>query len=379
MNAHQISHEAPSGSPTARASARPALPTSPAWGAAGWIVLVAAVSVAPGQPSRPADGPNRTLPTVEPAYTSSARVPDEMLDPRPRRVIVLPSEPGEGGSEPRLSSGALARLTPEQQRLPEGYVLAARRASARRTGKWLLLTIEPQAGAPDAPPLRVLPNKLLAIMEAVLDAASTPPVFVVTGRVTEFQGENYILLENVAEVPRSETGQPTDPQSAGGAPAAEAEVSASTSTEGEPRAEDIVRQLMQTRPLRSVVLPELRSGATATAPAAPGTAAAGAGETGGEVGEVALWPEETMLADRAARVIAGEGGWMLLFEDRGAEARPKPIRLLPNRLLETAIALTGDGAAGVVLLISGEVTEYRRTNYLLLRKVLVRPDLGNLR
>ncbi len=302
-----------------------------------------------------------------------------MLDQRPRQVVVLPSEPGEGGSEPRRSSGALARLPPQQRRLPEGYVVAARRASAQRTEKWLILTLEPQAGAPDAPPLRVLPNKLLAIVEAVLDAASAPPVFVVTGRVTEFLGENYILLENVAEVPRSQAGPDTaSSRSDEVAPAGGAAVSR-PQAEGEPRAEDIVRQLMQTRPLRSVVLPELRSGSPATAPAAPEAAAAAKGETGGEVGETALWPEETMLVDRAGRVVAGEDGWILLFEDRGTEARPKPIRLLPNRLLETAIALTGDGAAGVVLLISGEVTEYRRMNHLLLRKVLVRPDLGNLR
>ena len=56
----------------------------------------------------------------------------------------------------------------------------------------------------------------------------------------------------------------------------------------------------------------------------------------------------------------------------------RPIQLLPNRLLETTIALSGGGRQGMVFLVSGEVTVYKGDNYLLLRKVLVRRDLGNL-
>jgi hypothetical protein len=48
-------------------------------------------------------------------------------------------------------------------------------------------------------------------------------------------------------------------------------------------------------------------------------------------------------------------------------------------MLENAIALTGDESMGVILVVSGEFTEYRGTNYLLLRKVLVQRDWGNLR
>ena len=60
-------------------------------------------------------------------------------------------------------------------------------------------------------------------------------------------------------------------------------------------------------------------------------------------------------------------------------ARYGPIRLLPNRLLETALAISGAGTRSVVFIVSGEVMEYKGMNYLLLRKVLVRRDLGNFR
>ena len=92
------------------------------------------------------------------------------------------------------------------------------------------------------------------------------------------------------------------------------------------------------------------------------------------------WPEGTFLVDQLGRVVpSSEGWWSLAWEDRGELAGRKPVRMLPNRLLETAIALSGGGTHGVVFIVSGEVTEYKGVNYLLVRKVLVRRDLGNLR
>jgi hypothetical protein len=53
--------------------------------------------------------------------------------------------------------------------------------------------------------------------------------------------------------------------------------------------------------------------------------------------------------------------------------------VLPSQLLELAITLSKGGAGGVVLVISGEVTVHKGIDYLLLRKVIVRRDLGNFR
>ena len=37
------------------------------------------------------------------------------------------------------------------------------------------------------------------------------------------------------------------------------------------------------------------------------------------------------------------------------------------------------GRKSVVFVVSGEVTEYRGVNYLMIQKLLIRPDLGNFR
>jgi hypothetical protein len=86
-----------------------------------------------------------------------------------------------------------------------------------------------------------------------------------------------------------------------------------------------------------------------------------------------------MLIDRPGRIIPGDTWWTFAFEDLGTEPDVEPVRLLPNRQLEAAIAQSGAGTEATVFVISGEITVYKGVNYLLLRKVLVRRDLGNFR
>ena len=43
------------------------------------------------------------------------------------------------------------------------------------------------------------------------------------------------------------------------------------------------------------------------------------------------------------------------------------------------VSASAGGTRSVVFLVSGQLTEYRDTNYLLVRKVLIRRDLGNIR
>ncbi|NLU20179.1 MAG: hypothetical protein GXW89_05760, partial [Phycisphaerae bacterium] len=143
----------------------------------------------------------------------------------------------------------------------------------------------------------------------------------------------------------------------------------------EPTAEELIRQMMQDRPPRPAALPEDRP-PTGTAPmeiplekplpAVPET-------------ERARWPDDTLLSDRPVRLVPGENGdWMLAFENRSMRPMDGPIHVLPGRLLERAISLTAGGTKPVVLIVSGEITAHRGTNYILLRKVLVRRSVGNL-
>ncbi|MBN2559679.1 MAG: hypothetical protein JXQ75_01945 [Phycisphaerae bacterium] len=91
-----------------------------------------------------------------------------------------------------------------------------------------------------------------------------------------------------------------------------------------------------------------------------------------------LLPDGYRLVDRPGRLTREGDYWVFSFESRGKGAPELPIRLLPNRLLEDMERFSDGGTKPVVFVISGEVTEYHNVNYLLLQKLLTRPDLGNL-
>ncbi|MEP0843924.1 MAG: hypothetical protein HRF43_14570 [Phycisphaerae bacterium] len=309
------------------------------------------------------------LPRV-PEYAATARIPANLLNDRAGQTVILPSEPGETGEDPgRLSGGAFARLTAETRPLPEGYIVARRPATITRQDNGWVAALEPVPGLPEAMPMRLLPNGRLAVLETILSSGTPGSRFAVTGRVTEFQGANYLLLENVMEL--IEPREPP-PRSEGVTPPT-AEPQTRPSSGKEPTAEELIQQLMRDRPTHQVVAPA-ESPAVQTAPAGGES-----GEPPSAVKDQAYWPERTLLSDRLVRLVPNEGTWLMAFDDPGRNPTDRPIRVLPSRLLESAINLTGGGTRGVVLVVSGEVTAYRGTNYLLLRKVLVRRGYGNLR
>ncbi len=226
-------------------------------------------------------------------------------------------------------------------------------------------------------PLRALPNKSLMVLEAILKSGEKPAGFAVTGRICEFEGHNYILLEHVSEIVEMRSPEPTAAEAAPAIPPAveknTAGAAASAPAGREPSPEDIIKHLLDSKPRRAVDMPQSMPAETRT------TAEKLAGPVSEGQGAEQLWPEETILVDRPGRVIPGDKWWTFAFEDKGARATRRPVRLLPNRMLETAIAAAGDKSMGVVLIVSGEVTEYRGSNYLLLRKVLVQRDWGNIK
>jgi hypothetical protein len=318
-------------------------------------------------------GPAATklAPATRPAYTRVQQVPDDLFDRSRRPVILLPAQPGEVGQDPeQRSEGTRKRLSPDVPLLPEGYVVASREAKVDKQGDWYVLQVSKAKDLPDSPPLRALPNRELAMLQAVLAQSNAAPAFLVTGRVTEFLGANYILIEDVEEVVPPAAGEAVPEETA------EPGSTSAPSTGGrEPTAEEILKKLMSKPTRRSVALPQLRH------TIGPEVKPAGVGEgmaTRPE-GVSGTLPEESLLVDRVGRVLPGEKWWTFVFENKGEQAADKPIRLLPNRLLESAISLSKGGTQGTVFLISGELTTYENVNYLLLHKVLLRRNLGNIR
>ncbi len=351
----------------------------------GWLLVVL---IGPAVAQVPSTGVPLDAESGEaPAFSSTRRVPDDYLDRHRRPSVVLPSEPAEPGRGATERSGAvIARLSAEMRRLPEGYVIGSRPAYLKPEDEWYVAHLLPRPGMVDAPPLRLLPNQHLALIESVLAETQETPQFVLTGRVTEYLGANYLLIEHVAEVltPPTAPAEAPPPPVATAPPPTEAEVAPGPEPAAEPSPEEIIRQLMETKPLRAVVLPPEPD--DAVAPAAPDGASSEplpnneATATQTAAGAVQMLPEGTIMIDQLGRFVpAGEQGWSLAFEDPGRDAGRPPIRVLPSRLLETAVALSTGTAQGGVFMVSGEVTTYKGLNYLLLRKVLVRRDLGNFR
>jgi hypothetical protein len=111
-------------------------------------------------------------------------------------------------------------------------------------------------------------------------------------------------------------------------------------------------------------------------PAAPGLDGSPAHP---DLREEPLRPEGSMVVDRAGRLTRDGEWWTFAFEAEGRVLRERPLRLLPNRMLEFMETASAGGQTGVVFIISGEVTEYHGANYLLVKKVLVQRDMGNIR
>ncbi|MFQ5423884.1 MAG: hypothetical protein ACE5F9_07875 [Phycisphaerae bacterium] len=144
----------------------------------------------------------------------------------------------------------------------------------------------------------------------------------------------------------------------------------------EPSATDILRELTkpENAPRRPVVRPTIpgRPRRTQAADEAVPTNAIATPDR-------KLLPDGFRIADRPGRLFREAGYFVFSFESRGRGAPELPIRLLPNRLLEDMEMQSAGGKKPIVFVVSGEVTEYHGVNYLLVQKLLIRPDLGNLR
>ncbi|UCD27783.1 MAG: hypothetical protein JSV03_11845 [Planctomycetota bacterium] len=303
-----------------------------------------------------------------PEFANTTRVKESMFGGRPQPVIILPSRPGESGEiRTGQSAGTIAQLPADTPRLPEGYFLSSLKGRVEREGDWYVIQLEKTEKLGEHPPFRLLPNQRLEILEAMLAQPGSSTEFVVNGLITEFQNVNYLLLNNLMQLSPQhieDKGEPnaldiSEQESVTDVP------STAPTRVREPTAEEVADKLMRLKPLKAAVLP-------ASKPA-----------TGdlfdSDDEENHSWKEDTILINRKGRVVRGEKGWMLVFENMGDTPQDKPIRILPSRLLESALIWSRGGTRSVVFVTSGKVNVYKGTRYLLLHKLLVRRDMGNFR
>ncbi len=91
-----------------------------------------------------------------------------------------------------------------------------------------------------------------------------------------------------------------------------------------------------------------------------------------------LKPEGYIEIDRLGALKPDRGRWLFVFEaDKSSLADP-PMVLVPNSLLEAMQKQSDNGRRPVKFRVTGEVTQYRGTNYLMLRKVLIEHPMDRL-
>jgi hypothetical protein len=227
-----------------------------------------------------------------------------------------------------------------------------------------------------APPRRVLPCALLERMQEL--TAQGDVKFRVSGESLSYRGKAYVMPEKVVLDQAAEPVGPklvaaeTEPEPAS-KPAPEtkpsdavADASAKPGIPGtQPISPDeIIKRLLQDRP-GEPVLPTPR----AVAAVAPAASVAPARNTG----EVAAAGKEVVI-DRLARLVKERGGdwWEAHFESDNT-LEDQPVLLLPCLVLErNAERLTTGNEGGYVKFrLSGELTEYKGRQFLLLRKVII--------
>jgi hypothetical protein len=91
---------------------------------------------------------------------------------------------------------------------------------------------------------------------------------------------------------------------------------------------------------------------------------------------VTLMREGTDIVNRVGRLTRSADGqsWEFTFESDGRSMQDPPVVVLPNLNLMKMESVTGGMSRDLRFRITGEVTEYRGRNYILLRKWIVVSD-----
>ncbi|MGI0149635.1 MAG: hypothetical protein ACREDF_08915, partial [Thermoplasmata archaeon] len=199
-----------------------------------------------------------------------------------------------------------------------------------------------------------LPNALLEVLVHAADGAGETMPFVVSGEVTTFAEENFLLLRGVTRSARlSGTPPATGTPVMGPDPPADADPV------------NVLKVLSEKEPARAVL---------SAAPMNPVDAGPRRGQR-----RQTLIPDGTPLVDRPGRVLR-DGSWWTFVPESDRPDRVEPaLRLLPNRSTETIAKAPNADAGDLVFILSGEITQFQSENYLLPRAAIRRMPSDNLR
>ena len=147
-----------------------------------------------------------TAPSTRPATRPAASVDDafDNLLPDADRPIPQPLRPiPKPGAAPVYDAtggaNAVAPGAPQSPLIREGTLLVDRLGRLVRRDGWDEFAFQSDGAAMADPPMVLLPNGTLMLLENAAAAAGRDVLFRVTGTVTEFRGRNYLLLDKAVQ------------------------------------------------------------------------------------------------------------------------------------------------------------------------------------
>ncbi|HSZ54829.1 MAG TPA: hypothetical protein VK797_04165 [Tepidisphaeraceae bacterium] len=165
----------------------------------GLIMLVCA-SLTDAQSTRPTTRPNGSGNDMK--FMSADQVFDQMLKPATIPSRPLAPLPERGSQAPNQGSAAVKPGAPNVPLIREGTYIMDRLGRLTKTDKGEFeFTFESDGKALRDPPLILLPNLKLAQLEEAVTSQARDLKVRVTGRVTEYRGRNYLLLDMVIVPP----------------------------------------------------------------------------------------------------------------------------------------------------------------------------------
>jgi len=230
--------------------------------------------------------------------------------------------------------------------LPEGFRVLNVVGHISLVGDWWVLHSQDDARIPS---IRLLFNRVLEQMVRATQGTGSQLLFSVSGEVTVFRNENYLLPRVAARY-----NAPENP-----APRPDPEPAQSLPIDG--TADDVLSRLRAQIPEHEI----LSSEATEKAPSH-------AEEKG------AAKADSVPLTQRPGRVWGQKDAWVFSFESATDHAADLPLRVLPGQHLERMIAAMERSTMPVIFLVSGEVTTFDGSSYLLIRAATQRQAAAEL-
>jgi len=217
-------------------------------------------------------------------------------------------------------------------------------------------------------PRWALPNEALEAMEKL--AAKDPKLqFRISGETTIYASTCFLLIRRVGIVrpPEKSDNVVVRPMATTTRPAATTRPATTTRPSGEgPSSADLMKTLLSEKNPTPVIPPKIDKtvDASTTKSVAPGAK--------GDVIEPAT---HNLVVDRLVTIQpAGVGDWRQATFEADNTLREPPVRLLPSHLLTVAQAKP----TNTRLRVTGEITFYKGKRYMLLRKVIVEREMGQL-